>query len=143
LKHRHFEAGLCCLYLYDAAKQSEIHGATARPVTPTFDDYAPSPDQDDVLTSTETKTKKQRLRGAGGEHALLPNKHREEPQYKHTKPENWPSMSSKHQKNWRKPAQWDSINRKARKNWMAKQAKHLLYLNGQWNALSFLLRSRP
>jgi hypothetical protein len=28
-----------------------------------------------------------------------------------------------------RPANWDSMSRKARKNWMAKQSKHLLYLN--------------
>jgi hypothetical protein len=36
------------------------------------------------------------------EHALVPDQCREAAQYRRPKPDNWPSVSSKHQKNWRK-----------------------------------------
>jgi len=60
--------------------------------------------------ATERETKKPRHQVAHGEHALTHH-----------------NLAT--QEHPARPTNWDSMSRKARKNWMAKQAKHLLYLN--------------
>ena len=100
------------------------HAQTPQPLNhlklmmPRRDDHRPSTTRMKTITTTTTtmvaqaRRLQQRLHIRGGEHRLASRA---------------PTLAS--QGYLARPANWDSMSRKAGKNWMAKQAKHLIYLN--------------